>query len=75
VVTEINRDRYFSNADEMIKWIDQPCLVPFLNYVPDRLKSDFRKEAVEEMLKITRQPDGACFETFRTPDALQGRLE
>lgn len=64
-ITEVNRDRYFSTSDEMIKWIDQPCIVPFLEYIPDTLKSAFRKEVIEEMLKRTQQPDGTCFETFR----------
>lgn len=65
VITEINRDRFFSNTDEMIKWIDQPCIVPFLKHIPDKLKSTFRKEVIEEMIKKTHQPDGTCFETFR----------
>jgi len=29
-----NADRYFPDAEEMIKWIDQPSLVPFLAQVP-----------------------------------------
>lgn len=65
VITEINRDRYFSNADEMIKWIEQPSIIPFIKCVPDRLKNTFRKEIIEEMLAKTQQPDGTCFETFR----------
>lgn len=65
VITETNRDRFFSNADEMIKWIEQPSIVPFIKCVPDRLKNTFRKEVIEEMLIKTQQPDGTCFETFR----------
>jgi trans-aconitate methyltransferase len=64
-VKEINRDRYFSNASEMVQWIDQPCIVPFTEHLPYRIKADFRREVVEEMLRRTRQPDGTCFETFR----------
>ncbi len=64
-VTEVNRDRYFSTSDEMIKWIDQPCIVPFMKCIPDTLKNSFRKEVIEEMLERTHQPDGTCFETFR----------
>ncbi len=64
-ITEVNRDRYFSTSDEMIRWIDQPCIVPFLTCIPDIFKSAFRQEVIEEMLKKTKQPDGAYFETFR----------
>lgn len=64
-VTEVNRDRYFEDADEMIKWIDQPSLVPFLKYVPDDKKKNFREEVVESMIRKTQQSDGTCFETFR----------
>ena len=64
-ITKVNRDRYFSTSDEMIKWIDQPSIVPFMECIPNPLKSSFRKEVIEEMLERTRQPDGTCFETFR----------
>lgn len=64
-ITEVNRDRYFSTSDEMIQWIDQPCIVPFIECIPAVLKSTFREEVIEEMLKKTQQSDGTCFETFR----------
>lgn len=64
-INEVNRDRYFSNASEMIQWIDQPSIVPFIKYIPDEFKETFRQEVIEEMLKRTQQPDGTCFETFR----------
>ncbi len=64
-ITEINRDRYFPTSNEMIKWIDQPCIVPFLERVPDTLKSAFRKDVIDKMLEKTQQKDGTCFETFR----------
>lgn len=64
-ITEVNRDRYFSTSDEMIKWIDQPSIVPFIECIPDTLKSVFRKEVIEEMLERAQQPNGTCFETFR----------
>lgn len=64
-VTEVNRDRYFATSDEIIKWIDQPCIVPFMEYIPDPLKSTFRREVIEEMLARTRQPDGTYFGAFR----------
>ena len=64
-ITEVNRDRYFSNTSEIIKWIDQPCIVPFIKYIPQELKNRFRQEVIEEMLKRTQQPNGTYFETFR----------
>ena len=64
-ITEVNRDRFFPSFAEIIKWIDQPCLVPFMECIPDTHKSTFRKEVIDEMLERTRQPDGTCFETFR----------
>lgn len=64
-ISEENADRYFANADEMIRWIDQPSLVPFMQCVPDEVKKEFRDEVVEEMLGRALQPDGTCFETFR----------
>ena len=64
-ITEVNWDRFFPTSDNMIKWIDQPSIVPFIECIPDTLKSTFRKEVIEEMLERTQQPDGTCFETFR----------
>lgn len=64
-IKEINRDRYFANASEMIKWIDQPSIVPFIKHIPQELKDTFRQEVIEEMLQRTQQSNGTCFETFR----------
>lgn len=60
-----NADRNFATAGEMIAWIDQPCLVPFLKILPDHLKTLFRNRVVEKMILRTRQNDGTFFETFR----------
>jgi trans-aconitate methyltransferase len=60
-----NADTYFSNSEEMAKWIDQPTIVPFLEYLPDRKKKDFRNEVVGIMTARTKQPDGRCLEAFR----------
>lgn len=65
MISEINRDRYFQTAAEMINWIDQPCIVPFIACIPDPLKNIFREEVIAEMLEKTKQPDGTHFETFR----------
>jgi len=60
-----NADHFFSDADEMAAWIEQPSLVPFLESVADRDKRAFRDFVVERMLRQTRQSNGRCFETFR----------
>jgi len=60
-----NADRYFSDSEEMIKWIDQPSLVPFVKHIPNEKKENFRNTVVEIMIKRTIQSDGRCFETFR----------
>ena len=64
-IEEINRDRYFSNASEMIQWIEQPSIVPFIKYIPQELREPFRQEVIKEMLNRTRQSNGTYFETFR----------
>lgn len=49
-VQEINRDRYFSAASEMIRWIDQPSIVPFIKYIPEELReylADLNQQAWE----------------------------
>lgn len=64
-IEEVNRDRYFANAEEMIKWIDQPSIVPFIANIPDGSRAGFRNAVVHSMLDKTLQADGTCFETFR----------
>jgi len=60
-----NADRYFPDQETMIKWVDQPSLVPFLPYLPEDQRSSFRDYVVQRMIEETLQPDGTCFETFR----------
>ncbi len=60
-----NADRYFASTEEMIRWVDQPSIVPFLKCVDDVDKKLFRDAVVEQMVKETIQPDRTCFETFR----------
>ncbi len=64
-IKEINKDRYFSNSSELIQWIDQPSIVPFIKCIPEELKEVFRQEVIYEMLNRTKQPNGTYFETFR----------
>ena len=54
-----------SSGETMIRWIDQPCLVPFLPFVAPADREAFRAEVIERMVQVTRQPDGRCFELFR----------
>ncbi|MCL2336419.1 MAG: methyltransferase domain-containing protein [Firmicutes bacterium] len=63
-----NADRYFADRDEMIKWIDQPSLVPFMEHLPPQLRAGFRTAVIELMVQAAEQPDGRCFETFRRID-------
>lgn len=60
-----NADRFFADKETMIKWIDQPSLVPFMKLVPDEHKESFRQFVIERMIQETCQADGRCFETFR----------
>jgi len=60
-----NADRYFPSEEAMIRWIDQPSLVPVLAYVPAQDKESFRELVVCRMIQETKQGDGRCFETFR----------
>lgn len=60
-----NADRYFPDEQTMIRWIDQPSLVPFLVHVDDREKESFRGFVVRRMIEEAKQADGTCFETFR----------
>ncbi len=61
-----NTDRYFPNVKEMIGWIDQPSIVPFLSSITAKDKQGFRDTVVER----TIQDDGRCFETFRRLNVL-----
>jgi trans-aconitate 2-methyltransferase len=60
-----NADRFFADAAAIIRWIDQPSIVPFLSRVTEEQKKDFRDYVVRRMIEETRQPDGRCFESFR----------
>ncbi|HEX7475225.1 MAG TPA: hypothetical protein VF318_04600, partial [Dehalococcoidales bacterium] len=58
-------DRYFPDEEMLIKWVDQPSIVPFLQCLPELEKPGFRDYVVKKMLEETLQNDGRCFETFR----------
>jgi len=60
-----NADHAFPDSDAMVRWIDQPSLVPFLGCVAEADKGRFRELIVRRMIEKTRRSDGTCFETFR----------
>ena len=60
-----NADRFFPDEEAMIRWIDQPSLVPFMAFIPDEARQSFRNFVVGRMIDRTRHDDGRCFETFR----------
>jgi len=60
-----NADQYFPDSEAMVKWIDQPSIVPFLARVEESDKRHFRDLVVKGMIDDTFREDGTCFETFR----------
>jgi len=60
-----NADRFFPDQETMIRWIDQPSLVPFLPCVAAGARESFRSFVVRRMVEVTKQEDGTYFETFR----------
>jgi len=64
-VWEENADRYFPDEEALIRWVDQPSLVPFLAHVPEQGKDAFRAFVIRRMIEETKQEDGRYFETFR----------
>ncbi len=65
-----NTDRSFANTEAMIRWVDQPSLVPFLAHLGEPLRQEFRDSVVEQMVRETERADGRCFETFRRINVL-----
>jgi len=60
-----NEDRFFPDIETMVRWVDQPSIVPFLSLVEETDKEAFRTYVVQKMIEEAGQPDGTCFETFR----------
>ena len=60
-----NRDRLFTDEQELVHMVEEAGLVPFLVALPDAMKPYFRDTVIERLLARTRRPDGRCFETFR----------
>ncbi len=68
-----NADRKFPAEKELIGWIDQPSLVPFLKQIEGADKKNFRDAVVAKMLDETAQDNGTYFETFRRLNVLAGK--
>ena len=64
-----NADRHFPNSEAMVRWLDQPSLVPFLKCVDQTDKESFRNFVIQKMIVATQQDDGTCFEAFRRVNA------
>ena len=60
-----NADRLFPDREAMIKWIEQPSLVPFLANVGGNDRPSFQRFVIGRMIEETIREDGQCFETFR----------
>lgn len=72
-VTSQIADRHFSR-DELVNWIEQPSLVPFLEHISDvKARKEFNARVVDRMVEETRQPDGTYFETFRRVNVVARR--
>jgi trans-aconitate 2-methyltransferase len=65
-----NADTCFESAEAMIRWIDQPSIVPFLVCLVGKDRQRFRDAVVERMIEETLQSDGTYFETFRRINVL-----
>lgn len=78
IISEVNI--WPTNADrnmtenEMIRWIDQPVIVPFLIPLPEHQRPIFRDQVVETMLQQTRRDEDNYFETFRRINVFARKL-
>ncbi len=70
-----HRDQRFPGPDALVGWIDNPCLIPFVQALPAELRKPFRDGVVEAMLARTRQPDGTYIEPFRRMNVWARRAE
>ena len=59
------KEQSFPTAEAIVGWIDNPCLIPFVQALPADLRNPFRDGVVEAMLARTRRPDGTHLEPFR----------
>lgn len=69
-VREESMERLFPSDAPLIKWIDQPCLVPFLAVIDEKNKQPFRDTVIAQMIKRTKQAGGGFLERFFRLDIL-----
>ena len=74
-VREEYMERIFPSTDPLIKWIDQPCLVPFLAVIDEKDKQAFRDTVVAQMVERTEQTGGGFLELFCRLDAFARKGE
>lgn len=60
-----NADHCFADTEAMVRWVEQPSLVPFLAHLGEPHRQRFRDFVLQQMVRETEQEDGRCFETFR----------
>lgn len=60
-----NADRWFASAGELVGWLEQPSLVPFMSALEGEPARLFHDLTVERMLARTAGSGGRYFETFR----------
>lgn len=58
-------DTYFANEDELVRWVEQPGIVPFLQHLNGRDTEVFRDWFVQKMIRRTKLPDGRHLEKFK----------
>ncbi len=64
-IWEENKDRFFPDKEAVIRWVNQPNIVPFLEYIPEDKKELFRVIVIKQMTKEALQENGKYFEKFR----------
>ncbi len=64
-VWEEDADRFFPDREAVIRWVNQPNIVPFLECIPEDKRELFRDVVIEQMIRETLQEDGRCLERFR----------
>ena len=69
-IREEHMERLFPSTDSLIKWIDHPCLVPFLAVISQNNKLAFRDTVIDHMIQRTKQTGDSFLEVFFRLDVL-----
>ncbi|MAD80408.1 MAG: methyltransferase type 11 [Planctomycetaceae bacterium] len=59
-----NADRHFPDVATMLRWLDQPAILPFKRQLDSETAERFHAAVAARMERETIQPDGTCFEAF-----------